>query len=377
MKRARRQQGFTLVEMMVALVAGAIAISSIYYISASSSWHFQEQQRVAQTQQNLRMAMEHLRRDIARAGYLGTPNSAREQRCMTPATPITAVELVHGAGTSVLPNAAANGVEADTLRLTGNYVTSDSYLVNTFSAGGNSADLQQTWQAFRRTFGAADAGTYSAEAFEDVFRTGRWLHITTTAGYHFFVEITAQDGATASVTFNPAVPIGTPCMPGLGTGATIAPLTRIEYVVLNANATASLASLARSSVAEGTVHPVLVRREIDVDSLTVVDNTERVVAEYVANFDVDFIVDTEVTTGAAPNLQLQGDAIAAATLAPAANPHRARAAIVSLSLRSPTEDPRFAAGYDLDGDTTNGTMRVRPMTTQILMPNIANRVIRP
>ena len=376
MRAARKQQGFTLVEMMVALVAGAIAIGSIYYVSAASSWHFQEQQRVAQTQMNLRMAMEHLRRDVARAGYLGTPNSAREQRCMTPGAPVTAVELVEGAGTSVLPNAAANpGVQADTLRLTGNYVTSDSYLVNTFSASGNTVDLQQNWQAFRRTFGAADAGGYSAEAFEDVFRTGRWLHIITTAGYHFFVEITGQDGAAASVTFNPAVPIGTPCMPGLGTGATIAPLTRIEYVVLDANAGGSLASLARASAAEGTVHPVLVRREIDVDSLTVVDNTERIVAEYVASFDVDFIVDTEVTVGAAPDLVLENDDDAEARLAPAANPHHARAAVVNLTLRAPREDPRFAAGYELG--VSEGTARMRPMTTQILMPNIANRVMRP
>lgn len=377
MRRAKRQQGFTLVEMMVALVAGAIAIASIYYVSAASSWHFQEQQRVAQTQMNLRMAMEHLRLDIAKAGYLGTPNSAGEQRCMTPAAPVTAVELVEGAGTSVLPNAAANGVQADTLRLTGNYVTSDSYLVNTFSASGNTVDLQRNWQAFRRTFGAADAGGYSAEAFEDVFRIGRWLHITTTAGYHFFVEITGQDGASATVTFNPAVPLGTPCMPGLGTGATIAPLTRIEYVVLDANAGGSIGSLARASEAEGTVHPVLVRREIDLDSLTVVANTERIVAEYVANFDVDFIVDTEVTVGAAPDLELQNDVTAATTLAPAASPHHARAAVVNLSLRSPREDPRFTAeaGYDLG--VSEGRARVRPMTTQILMPNIANRVMRP
>ena len=39
-RRGRSRAGFTLIELMVALVAGLIAISSVYYISAASSKHF-------------------------------------------------------------------------------------------------------------------------------------------------------------------------------------------------------------------------------------------------------------------------------------------------------------------------------------------------
>ena len=74
----RRQAGFTLLEMMAALVAGLIAIGSIYTLSSASSKHFHEQQRISQTQMSLRMAMSRLTSDIARAGFGGTPNSAAE-----------------------------------------------------------------------------------------------------------------------------------------------------------------------------------------------------------------------------------------------------------------------------------------------------------
>ncbi|MFW5921446.1 MAG: PilW family protein, partial [Polyangiales bacterium] len=53
-RRASKTAGFTLLELMVALVAGLIAISSIYFVSAASTRHFHEQQRIAQTQMSLR-----------------------------------------------------------------------------------------------------------------------------------------------------------------------------------------------------------------------------------------------------------------------------------------------------------------------------------
>lgn len=363
--------------MMVALVAGAIAITSIYYVSAASSRHFQEQQRVAQTQMNLRMAIEQLRRDVALAGYLGTPNSGREQRCIEPLAPITAVSLENGAATGVLPNAAGNLVEADTLRLTGNFVTADSYLAVGLNAGGNQLTLQRTWQSFRRTFGAPGAGGYSEAAFVDVFRTGRWLHITTQQGNHFFVQITGQNGAQASVTFTPSLPIGGHCVGGLADGAQVAPLTRIEYTVMDAQSDPTLASLRRSTAVEGGVHPVLVRREIALDSLAPVANTERIVAEYVANFDVDFIMDDQTGTGGAPILTRYDDADAQAELLPTANPHHARVALVNLALRGPREDPRFlAGGYDIRTDAI-GMARVRGLAAEVLIPNVANRMMRP
>src|ERR1700712_5920127 len=73
--------GFTLVELMIALIAGAFAVSAVYYLNGVSSRAFAEQMRVSETQMSLRSAMEQLRRDFSRAGYLGTPNSALVPDC--------------------------------------------------------------------------------------------------------------------------------------------------------------------------------------------------------------------------------------------------------------------------------------------------------
>ncbi|MBC7172556.1 MAG: prepilin-type N-terminal cleavage/methylation domain-containing protein, partial [Polyangiaceae bacterium] len=72
MRPSRKKGGFTLVELMAALVAGLVAITAIYAVGSSSARHFQEQQRIAQTQMALRMAMSQLRVDIQRAGLFGT-----------------------------------------------------------------------------------------------------------------------------------------------------------------------------------------------------------------------------------------------------------------------------------------------------------------
>jgi len=67
--RRNRQNGFTLVELMVALVLTSLATIGLYqtYVSFSTSYDVQDQ--VAEMQQNLRVAMQRLVRDIRMAGY--------------------------------------------------------------------------------------------------------------------------------------------------------------------------------------------------------------------------------------------------------------------------------------------------------------------
>ncbi len=370
----KSRAGFTLVEMMVALVAGAMAITSIYFISASSSRHFHEQQRIAQSQMALRMAMNQLRRDIERAGYLGTPNSDLEQQCVAPSQRVQAIALTNAAGDAALTNATTNGVHADDVVLTGNYVTGDAYLIVGLSASGDAAFFQTTWQGFRRSFGVP----YDSALFDQVFVPGRWLQLTTQDGNHFFVEITASDGTLTPpmVSFTPALPVGAACLQ-IGTGATVAPLSRMEYLVMAGGST-EIGTLASASALAGINGPTLVRRELKFDG-TPVAGSERVVAEYVADFDVDMVVNT-AASGVPVVLARQNDAAAAATIA--ATPNQARSAIVRLSIRTPTEDERFpfvarAPGdpltrYELD-DAADGAARVRTESAEILLPNVAYR----
>ena len=77
----RRARGFTLIELMVAMVIGLTAVTSVYTLGSAMSKQFYEEQRVATSQGTSRVAIMELRRDISRAGLFGTPNAAKEASC--------------------------------------------------------------------------------------------------------------------------------------------------------------------------------------------------------------------------------------------------------------------------------------------------------
>ncbi len=378
----QRHQGFTVIELMVALTAGAMVVTAVYYLGTATTWHFQQQQRISQTQMSLRMAMEQLRNDLGRAGFLGTPNSRTDQRCVVPANEIQAIEFDDGADTASLPNAATNGVEADRVRLIGNYATSEAYLAVGLDSGGSRVYLQKNWQGFRRSFG----DPMSASTFAEVFAAGRVLHMRTLQNNHFFLRITGSDAATASVSFTPSLTVGGHCVVGLGDGAIIAPLSRIEYLTTDLSATAVGANLdaafGTADATRGLVASDLVRREIAFpggaaggDATT---TAQRAVLEFVAEVDYQFVFDRGA--GGAPNFVRLAGADAEAEFA--VSPQTARSIIVRLSARTADHDPQFpwvarAAGEALTRyrvtDAVPGAARVRTLETEIFLPNLAYR----
>ena len=141
--------GFSLVELMVAVLAGSFAVMAVYYLGGMSARAFNEQMRVSESQASLRSAMEQVRRDISRAGYYASSDARLLTPCSEPAgvggasivsavqvqaievdtrTPAEAPADVRDllAGHSAAPNVT----RADVLRLWGNYATADAYLVN-------------------------------------------------------------------------------------------------------------------------------------------------------------------------------------------------------------------------------------------------------
>lgn len=395
----RSRAGFTLVELMVALVAGLIAISSIYYISAASSKHFHEQQRVAQTQMAVRMAMERIRRDVARAGFLGTPNSQKEVSCRPFASRIRGVEYLFNADTANLPNAALNMVRADGIRLVGNYVTSDAYLAQGLGVAGNTVTFQTDWQAFRHTFGVV-GGSYDAAAFDDVFRPGRMLHIETQQGQHFFVTITSRNSGNQTVTFNPNLPVGSTCVPGLGDGSLVSPLSRVEYRVVDPRLDSNLARLLSpggldaSADVRGLKPAVLIRREVDFSNAArPIAGSEQLILEYTADLTFDFVLDRQTVRGQPPVMATVVGALASGPLN--ATPEQVRSVIINLSGRTADSEPTFpfvrrGANQPLTrycavdstrclatGSNTPGpAARVRTLRSEVFLPNIAARVLR-
>jgi prepilin-type N-terminal cleavage/methylation domain-containing protein len=392
MKRASRREGFTLIELMVALVTGLIAVSALYALTAGSARHLQEQQRVAQAQMSLRMAVPRLRGDLARAGLFGTPSSdavddgANTAGCPRPSPPVVAVELLDDPDSARFPEFEANGVHFDRIRLVGNYATSGSYMiVNADSA--SSVRLQASWQGFRRDFVDATDDRISVEAFAAAFAPGRYLHIRTLNQTSVFTRIArpvyVSDSELHVEVLDP-MPIHSICMPGLGDGATVAPLSRIEYAVVDPRDPASeldaLAGEADVALEDrmGLRPAVLVRREIPFGcqglACVPIPGTTEPILEMIAELDFRVVIDQSTEASAAPDLVVTGDPAVVA-----AHPERVRSIVFRLSVRTAGTDPRFAYLERGDGEALTrfqaspqapGASRVRTVETEVFLPNL-------
>jgi hypothetical protein len=121
---------------------------------------------------------------------------------------------------------------------------------------------------------------------------------------------------------------------------------------------------------------VLVRRILDANTGNVRPQTTQVIAEFVTNFRVSFLIDTNSGTNTAPSLLLTRDATRIND-----NPQQVRSVIVELGIRNPLEDPdieKIAGGrtrFDVDDDSQKqkGAARVRHMRIEIPVMNVARR----
>ena len=80
----RSEAGFSLIEVMSALVILAIALTAVFATFISQQKSFTVQNRVAEMQQNLRQAVEYISRDIRLAGY-GIPDNVAVPGTANPA----------------------------------------------------------------------------------------------------------------------------------------------------------------------------------------------------------------------------------------------------------------------------------------------------
>ncbi|MEI8254745.1 MAG: prepilin-type N-terminal cleavage/methylation domain-containing protein, partial [Deltaproteobacteria bacterium] len=130
MSRARHRRslrgtaGFTLMELFVAMgLSGVIAVG-LYSLSMVASQTFNQQQRLSEVQLRLRTAMESLRGDIARAGYLGTPSSVTDPNvCPRPSQAVQAVTVQVDTPNPTYAPADNPFIAPSLLTLTGNFAS--------------------------------------------------------------------------------------------------------------------------------------------------------------------------------------------------------------------------------------------------------------
>ena len=69
--QVKKQQGLSLIELMVALVIGLLLMAAVVQMFVGSRVTYSMQTELAKLQENARFAMQFLRRDLSRAGYTG------------------------------------------------------------------------------------------------------------------------------------------------------------------------------------------------------------------------------------------------------------------------------------------------------------------
>lgn len=383
---------------MISLVVGGIAISSIYAVGAASTRHFREQARISTTQSSLRSAMNQLKRDFSRAGYLGTPNaSVNGEWCgSAPTAPVNDTTNTLGKGrvaaisafhknvtkpTDLDPdNLNPNVALVDDVILMGNYATTGEYMGVTVSPNNMTFTIPTTSQSFTRDFtnwyaaNGRGAGACSDVALQAAFPKGRLVRVRNlndTNGFGVVSTAACSTGgaATADITLTAAI---NGCNP---TGGWISPISAIHYYAENAK----LTEVSRTTTPNRVVQ--LRRTEVDptdkTKALTVTDAAgtrnadDRVVLDYVVRFTVDFLIHA---AGQPRNVVLTP----ATEKSVQDNPEFARTAIIELAARTAEHEPDM----DVTGNTSRfapfrllknvrGAARTRALRAEVFMPNIA------
>jgi prepilin-type N-terminal cleavage/methylation domain-containing protein len=146
LQRQTPQRGFTLTEILVAVVLSSIVLLAVFAVSQNASRTFQIQNDATQATDQLNFAMDLIKSDLRRASFLTVPNSQIEtypngiQVCGTPAgTRLQALQMVNNANTWVPPTTdngstavmmvGGDGRSPDELVLFGAYRAEESFPV--------------------------------------------------------------------------------------------------------------------------------------------------------------------------------------------------------------------------------------------------------
>ena len=116
------ERGFTLIEMMISIVISSVIVVGGYTVLTTTNKATISNERAVGTQQNIRVAMELIARDIKQAGFglpmaPNTPVGGTAGNCATGATGTTAAAIKPVDNNSAIPLTAVNDTGADTISL--------------------------------------------------------------------------------------------------------------------------------------------------------------------------------------------------------------------------------------------------------------------
>ena len=409
----RASAGFTLVELMVAMTGGLFISLAVFALARDSGRFYQGEARIANATVGGLLGFERLRLDIARTGFMASPNAVRDTRiCDKPnaAWPDALRNLASIQVTTPVttyPALTTNGRTPPSLRLAGSYASPDLFAAYSSKNGNNivfslqnlTPGLSPQAALLRLGNGALPDTT----TMQSVFQQARALRIVQN-GFHYYGQIfSAVGGANPTVTVNAVPPIlersgAATCGLQLGgSGASKATINVVNFIQYDvgtpqtATAKANYQDLYASSNAADAApgeagRTELLRLERDITGVPI-DGTEEVVAEYAVDFSLQFTAVTGLIDVHNPTLGvvLPGSAqfttYSGPTFLSANTPDRIRSVRVRLGVRSRSGDRPVTiaspanAGlfrFDLGTGSDEAFARVRTFQADVMLHNQAD-----
>jgi prepilin-type N-terminal cleavage/methylation domain-containing protein len=205
MKRRRSlSRGFTLIELMVSLIAGLFVAMAVVGLSAQATNTFHEEARTANSEMTLRTAVERLRADLQRAAYMSSGNYQKDPMiALAPGTvrplagPYNSIYKLAGAhlyyqgSNAATPLSASNNLAPDSIDLSGNYTTTDDYVVRYMEAGGAcggtrlwlATDSPAMWRILSQT----NPDSSLEAAFQPVAGSAFMARVTDDTGHYQYI----------------------------------------------------------------------------------------------------------------------------------------------------------------------------------------------
>ena len=432
-RTTRAARGFTLIELMVSLVAGLFVAMAVVALSKDATTTFHEESRTATAEMSLRTAVDRLRNDLQRAAFMATPNIQKDPLIAhapgNPNVPTTfpagikslaSLHMVNPSPAANLPLSVTNALAPDTLEISGNFTTTDAYVVRILDAGGGCGGQRLTLAidspAMWRLLGTSTPDAALEAAFQPVSGQQFIVRVEDDTGHYQFVETCA--GKAAGITGSGLTAVAyldvasaTKILSskdtqtqggatGLGVGRLVVnPVQTIRYEVRALNPGQPSDAPYRTLVPEGgsTDKYELFRTYLNAAG-TLTAQTE-LVAEYAVDLKFAFSADlVDLTTDLNRTLTVYGMSDTAnnealtddINIARPHGPERIRSTRFRLSTRSSIADRQTAlvatapTGNLYQGDyplrycvlqagcqSDGGWSRVRTVTTEVTLPNQA------
>lgn len=342
-----RQAGFTLIELTVALVAGLIVAMGIVGLSRSATTTFHEEMRNAAAEASLRTAIDRLRADLQRAGYMSTGNIQTDpsypvihsgvtndlsaiNTSMVGIRRLASIRLVDGGSLAqnllTLSAQQSPALAPDYIEIGGNMTTSDEFAVYSIPPQNGSCQRILLDPTSPSMYRLNAVGTAAAAELRNVFQpvpagmstqfivrlvdpTGRAQYLatckeaaaagfdsTTVAGPTPYPYV---DIDTTNTQLIPPSPSSVSTATGLCNGCTLNPVQIVRWEITGPGGADPepaqyVNALNNLPLSPGTQDPAkydLMRTYVDALGV-LVPQTSEIVAEYAVDLDLAFTVDS-------------------------------------------------------------------------------------